>query len=234
MTDIDFVLNNLLIVKLTDDEKAYVKSIMTQEVIGNQNRMMTVSSIGTVTPEHTNKYHPYRTPHRQYTDDEIETMVKQVKNSVGEGEGEGVGEREGMVFHLTHPYYRNLVRKQATENGLESWSYTDYDREIEDDSELIYHYKCRKSAPTDLFHWITDPNSFMIYSGSYSKCPNCDGTVHNYYTKGSTFFDIYNPQSYKIVQGKNCLFIGTEKQVKQHQHQTRHKTKEWNIRMRKL
>jgi len=163
------------------------------------------------------QYKPYTAPKRKYSIQELLDFETQIENA-----------KDGVALYISHPYYRSLLRKKATLLGLETYSYVDMDKEMDNDNELIYHYRCRMSSPSDLFFWHSDWGTFGGYMGSYANCPNCHRRIYSDFVKGSSDFDQDCSLSYKLVQGKNTLFIGTEEQVAEHKLYLKRKSEQWN------
>lgn len=173
-------------------------------------------------------YSPYSAPNTKYSDEQLTEFKQRIDRVQVAG--------EGVLFHVPHPYYRDLLRNYATGYGLQSWSYLDHNKEIERDNSLIYHYECKQTTPLDMFFWHDDWGTMGGYMGCYSTCPKCHERIHTDYIKGGSDFDPTDELAYKIVQGKNTLFIGTQQQVEQHKLDISKKGKDWNreqVRKRK-
>lgn len=167
------------------------------------------------------KYIPYTAPYKKYSTDELNLYIEQISKVTTDD--------VGLQLHIPHAYYQNLLSKEAEKFGLTTWSYLDYDVEMVQDNELIYHYECKKTTPADYFNWHSDWGTLGGYMGEYAYCPKCYEKIHTDYRKGREDFDPNDTVlCYKVVPGKNTLFIGTKEQVVAHQQKVSNLRKQWN------
>ena len=151
-------------------------------------------------------YKGYNAPEMLISDDDLKLSIQAIQIAAA---------MNGTAYiPVHHPYYRHQLKELAKEKGLASKTIINYNYDFHDDSDLFYHYNCRKTYPASLVFWKIDRNFRGEFYQYYASCDRCRADADHDKMLSDYRNDTDSGFGYEYRHGKNCLVVCSEDKLK--------------------
>ncbi len=145
------------------------------------------------------EYGDYSTPHYILTIQNIESLKKLIQEFIDDNT------KKKIILPCHHPYYRKLLKDYMKPNkSIKFKSIVDVTLPKNEDSMLLYHFKCKKCTPVCKVRWHVD---YYKLGGAiaqlYAWCRHCDDKMITSYKDDPEFSSF----GYNYVRGKNAILV---------------------------